>query len=165
MTRTTLTDCKPALQRKEKHMETNNNTTTKKGLKKIFVCSPLRGIGSTEEAARQNCRSNIVLAKGVCRYITEKGYIPYCPHLYFPRFLIDADPKEREVGMLMGLTWLAQCDELWVIGRRISEGMKREIAKAEEWGIPVKHYLPKRTPEERLLDAILQPETKFHELI
>ncbi len=154
----TKTDCRPHLQGKDGHMEAT-------GMKKIFVCSPFRGIGSTEEAASKNFRHNIALAKGVCRYITEKGGVPYCPHLYFPRFLMDSDPDERETGMLMGQTWLAQCDELWVIGRRISEGMAREITRAGEWGIPVKHYVLKRTPEERLLDAILRPETVFHELV
>lgn len=134
-------------------------------LKKVFVCSPFRGLGQTEEEAKENGRWNISLAKAVCRYITGKGYIPYCPHLYFPRFLIDSDADEREMGMLMGQTWLAQCDELWIIGRRISEGMKREIARAEEWGIPVKHYVGRRTPEERLLDAIFHPEIDFHELV
>ena len=153
------TDCRPILQRKDTHM------ATKTKLKKVFVCSPFRGIGPKEEAARKDYQSNISLAKGVCRYITEKGFIPYCPHLYFPRFLMDSDQDEREMGMLMGLTWLAQCDELWIIGRRISKGMEREIAKAEEWGIPIKHYVLKRSPEERLLDAILLPEIEFHELV
>lgn len=159
---TTTTDCRPILQGKEKQMATKIKET---GIKKVFVCSPFRGIGHTEEEAKDDYRSNISLAKAVCRYVTEKGYIPYCPHLYFPRFLIDSDADEREMGMLMGQTWLAQCDELWVIGRRISEGMKREIARAEEWGIPVKHYVLKRTPEERLLDAIFQPDIDFHELV
>ena len=69
------------------------------GLKKIFVCSPFRGIGNTEEAASKDYRHNIALAKGVCRYISGEGGVPYCPHLYFPRFLMDADPDEREMGM------------------------------------------------------------------
>lgn len=154
----TRMECRPDLQRKDGHMKTA-------GMKKIFVCSPFRGIGNTEEAATKDYRHNIALAKGVCRYITEKGGVPYCPHLYFPRFLTDSDPDEREIGMLMGQTWLAQCDELWVIGRRISKGMAREIARAEEWGIPVKHYVLQRTPEERLLDAILRPEVDYHELV
>ena len=138
---------------------------TKMKAKKIFVCSPFRGIADTEEKAKANYQHNIALAKAVCRYITGKGAVPYCPHLYFPRFLIDSNPDERQTGMTMGLTWLAQCDELWVIGRHITEGMGREIAKAEEWGIPVKRYVGKRCPEERLLDAILYPEIDFHELV
>ena len=43
--------------------------------------------------------------------------------------------------------------------------MEREIARAKEWGVPVKHYVLERTPEERLLDAIFYPDTEFHELV
>ena len=157
-------DCGPIPQRKETRIMKDGNQMKAK-LKKVFVCSPFRGIGDTEEAAKENYRHNISMAKAVCRYISNKGAVPYCPHLYFPRFLLDSEPDEREMGMLMGQTWLAQCSELWVIGRRITEGMAREIAKAEEWGIPVKRYVMKRTPEERLLDAILYPEIKFYELV
>ena len=124
------------------------------GMKKVFICSPFRGVGNTEEEVQRNRMSNISLAKGMCRYALGKDAIPYCLHLFFPRFLKDSDPKEREMGMLLGLTWLAHCDELWVIGRRISKGMEREIAKAKEWGIPVKYFdvervSKKRTPAER----------------
>ena len=134
-------------------------------VKKIFICSPFRGIGDTAAAVQESYKRNIDLARAVCRYITGKGHIPYCPHLYFPQFLMDSEDDERELGMLMGETWLARCDELWVIGRGISKGMEREIARAKEWGVPVKHYVLERTPEERLLDAIFYPETEFHELV
>ena len=122
-------------------------------MKKVFICSPFRGAGSTEDEVHRNRMSNTSLAKRMCRYALGKDAIPYCPHLYFPRFLEDSDSKEREMGMLLGLTWLAHCDELWVIGRRISKGMEREIAKAKEWGIPVKYFdvervSKKRTPAE-----------------
>ena len=155
----TKTDYRPNLQRKDKRME------VKTGAKKVFICSPFRGLGRTEQEAKKNYLGNMELAKKACRYATGEGCIPYCPHLYFPRFLVDSDPDEREIGMLMGQTWLKQCSELWVIGRRISQGMKSEIAYAKELGIPVKHYVPERTPEERLLDAILRPEIEYREMV
>ncbi|MBQ9631569.1 MAG: hypothetical protein IJV04_01440 [Lachnospiraceae bacterium] len=79
--------------------------------------------------------------------------------------LSEADEDERELGILLGMVWLSQCDELWIIGRRITEGMKREIAQAKEWNIKVVHYVPERTAEERLLDAIFHPEIKYKEMI
>lgn len=91
--------------------------------------------------------------------------MPYAPHLYFTMFLSDTDEDERTLGILLGLTWLAQCDELWVIGRRITAGMEQEIAKAIEWNIKVVHYIPRCTPEERLLDAIFHPEIQYKEMI
>ena len=132
--------------------------------KKVFICSPFRGIAVTSEAAKENYQKNIAIAKVACRLATALGFVPYCPHLYFPRFLMDSSPDERETGIRMGLTWLEQCDKLWVIGRRISEGMKKEIARAEELGIPVAYFVPRRTPEERLLDAIFHPGVEFREI-
>lgn len=95
----------------------------------------------------------------------EKGAVPCCPHLYFPKFLLDSDQNEGGLRMPMGQICLAQCDEMWVIGRRISEGMEREIVKAKEWEIPIKHYVTRRSPEERLLDAILYPDIEYYELV
>ncbi len=40
----------------------------------------------------------------------------------------------------MGLRVLASCDEIWVCGQHISNGMSREIAEAKRLGIPI-HYL------------------------
>lgn len=39
----------------------------------------------------------------------------------------------------MGQVMLTKCMELWAFGDRITPGMEREIAKAEERGMPV-HY-------------------------
>jgi hypothetical protein len=133
--------------------------------KKVFICSPFRGIAATPEAANENYQKNIAIAKGACRLATALGFVPYCPHLYFPRFLLDSSPDEREMGIRMGQSWLEQCDELWVIGRRTSEGMKREIARAKELGIPEAYYVLRRTPEERLLDAIFHPGVEFREVV
>lgn len=76
----------------------------------------------------------------------------------------DEDPEIREFGQVLGLEWLEECDELWVIGRRISTGMMKEIEQAKEWGIPVRHYVEERTQEERILDAIFFPEIDFREM-
>jgi hypothetical protein len=41
--------------------------------------------------------------------------------------------------MDMGLQLLELCDELWVFGPRISEGMKAEIELARKLGKPTKY--------------------------
>ena len=38
-----------------------------------------------------------------------------------------------------GCVPLERCDELWVCGDEISEGMAREIARAEQVGIPTRY--------------------------
>ena len=110
-------------------------------------------------------KHNIALAESICRYAVSKGYVPYAPHLYFPQFLSENDPEERETGILMGLSWLARCDEVWVGGFRISEGMSREIAMAKEWGIPLKVYFPIPGSGKRVFDAEFYTEEDFYKML
>lgn len=44
------------------------------------------------------------------------------------------------MGIRLGLVQLAMCDELWVFGKEISQGMSKEISFAEERGIPIKYF-------------------------
>jgi len=90
-----------------------------------YICSPYRG---DEEANAERARS-------YCREVIEAGYIPLAPHLYFPQFLSDNIPKEREAGMEMAAALLPQCRVLVVCGDNITEGMGREIRLAQELGI------------------------------
>lgn len=60
-------------------------------------------------------------------------------HLIYPQLLEDSIPKEREIGLNMGLRVLAACDELWLCGERISAGMQAEFQEAKRLGIPVYH--------------------------
>lgn len=97
----------------------------------IYICSPCRG----------DMEKNITKAQGYCREAAElwPDVVPIAPHVYCTQFLDDTVPAERAVGMDMGLALLDMCDELWVYGiQNPSEGMKREIAYAEENGIPVR---------------------------
>ena len=67
----------------------------------------------------------------------EIGALPLAAHVYFTQFLDDAVPAERESGLRMGLELLKLCDEVYVYGDVISEGMAAEIALAEEMGLPI----------------------------
>lgn len=94
----------------------------------IYICSPYAG--SVEE--------NIRFAKDACRYAARQACAPVAPHLLYPQFLNDTVSSERNVGIEMGLRLLTACDELWVCGSRISEGMEKEIDEAKRLGIPVR---------------------------
>ena len=96
----------------------------------MYVCSPYRG----------DVERNVSKAQGYCRFAIGQGVIPVTPHIYFTQFLDDDIPEERKVGMRMGLMMLERCDELWVFGARISEGMKSEIRAAEQLGTPVLYF-------------------------
>ena len=133
--------------------------------KKVFICSPFAAVAEDQEAKRTETLKNIHMAQIASFYAVLEGATPYAPHLYFPQFLDDNDPESRELGQMFGLLWLRECDELWIIGRRISEGMKKEIQMAEKLGIPVKHYVLKRSREERIMDAICFPDIAFREMV
>jgi len=83
---------------------------------------------------------NTEKARGYCRFAVGKGCIPLAPHLHFPQFMNDGDSEQRELGLRFALILLGKCDELWVFGDTVSEGMAREIAKAKRRGMPIRYF-------------------------
>ena len=84
-------------------------------------------------------RDRLVYICSPCRAELWPDVLPIAPHVYCTQFLDDTNPQDRAVGMDMGISLLSMCDELWVYGiDNPSEGMKAEIAYAEEHGIPVR---------------------------
>lgn len=71
------------------------------------------------------------------RFAVDEGYVPITPHLYLPLFI--SEENERELAIRTGLRLMDVCSELWVCGDRISEGMRREIARAAEAGLPIRN--------------------------
>lgn len=126
----------------------------------IYVCSPLRG----------NVLINIRKAACYSAFVFEQGGIPITPHLYLTTFLDDAVPEERAVGREMGLQILHLCDELWVFGEWISEGMAEEIRRAEELGITIKRFDEKCSSFEeqselfKELEEIRKQESFYHSI-
>lgn len=96
----------------------------------IYVCSPYAA--DPERNARR--------AENFCRYVWKMGGIPLAPHLLFPRFMNENRHKEREAGLRMARKLLGMCDEMWVFGDEISEGMVGEIVEASARCIPIYHY-------------------------
>jgi hypothetical protein len=46
-------------------------------------------------------------------------------------------PANRERGLESDLALVARCDELWLVGGRVSPGMELEAGEARRLGIPV----------------------------
>lgn len=88
---------------------------------KVYICSPFAG----------DMEANAEKALKYCRFALCKGKLPIAPHCYFPLFMDDTNPAERELGLSFGLRLLYECRELWIFGGRISDGMKREILAAK----------------------------------
>ena len=95
-------------------------------MKRIYICSAYAG----------DVEANVARAVTLCREIALRGDAPLAPHLYLPRVLDDGDPQEREAGITTAIAWLEVADEVLVAGP-VSDGMRREIARASELGVRV----------------------------
>jgi hypothetical protein len=98
--------------------------------KMIFICSPYRG----------NVVKNIGRAKRYARFVARVGHCPVAPHLFFPQFLCDDKPEERIEGINLGVEMMQKCEQLWIFGSTISQGMAYELEKAKEMSIPVRMF-------------------------
>jgi len=87
----------------------------------VYICSPFSG----------DVDGNVAAAQRYSRFAVDKGYIPVAPHLLFPQFLDDNDPKERQLGLFFGTALMSKCAEVWVFGSTISAGMETEIKRAK----------------------------------
>ena len=86
----------------------------------VYICSPYSG----------DVEAHTASARHYCRFAVDSGCIPIAPHLLFPQFMNDTDPKEREMGLFFGNALMSKCSEVWVFGSTISAGMEAEIKRA-----------------------------------
>ncbi len=85
-------------------------------MKKVYICSPLGG----------NVKKNLQRAIRYAEYALKCGTAPVVPHFY-ALCLDDGNPSEREMGRAAGISLLWFCDEMWIFGDEVSEGMHSEI--------------------------------------
>lgn len=96
----------------------------------VYICSPFAG----------DVDGNREKAKNYCRFAVDAGYIPIAPHIYFPQFMNDGKPAERDLALFMDIVLLSKCAELWVFGDTVSKGMSIEIEKAKRKGQPIRYF-------------------------
>ena len=94
----------------------------------VYICSPYAG-----DIERNTCR-----ARAFSRFAVEKKYIPIAPHLLCPQYL--NEETERWLGLKMGIVFLGKCEEVWVFGDVISEGMAAEIDKAKRMRKKIRYF-------------------------
>lgn len=120
--------------------------------KLVYIASPYSG----------EIEKNVAFAKAACKYAIEQDCAPIAVHLIYPQLLDDGVPKERETGLQLGIQVLNVCDELWLCGETISEGMQGEWDAAVRRGLPVRMvssdrvlpYLQHEEPEEEFPEAL-----------
>lgn len=85
-------------------------------MKKVYICAPLGG----------DVKANLERVKKYTEYALRCGTAPVVPHFY-ALCLDDNIPEEREMGLAAGQSLLWFCDELWIFGDEITQGMAAEI--------------------------------------
>ena len=68
----------------------------------------------------------------------EKKCIPLAPHLLCPQYL--DEKTERWLGLKMGIVFMGKCEEVWVFGDTVSEGMAAEIEKARKLRKKIRYF-------------------------
>ena len=94
----------------------------------VYICSPYAG----------DVEKNTFRARAFSRFAVEKKYIPIAPHLLCPQYL--DEETERWLGLKMGIVFMGKCEEVWVFGDVISEGMEAEIEKAKRMRKKVRYF-------------------------
>lgn len=106
---------------------------------------------------------NLMAARFYCRKAVEFGYNPVASHLFYPQFLADNDPRERAIGIELGLqlatvlrpevVWF--CVRVNARGRRekMSEGMQGAKAFWDQRQVPSELWVcrPSRSGEPELI--------------
>ena len=94
----------------------------------VYICSPYAG----------DIEKNTYRARAFSRFAVEKKYIPIAPHLLCPQYL--NEETERWLGLKMGIVFMGKCEEIWVFGDVISEGMASEIDKAKRMRKKIRYF-------------------------
>ena len=68
----------------------------------------------------------------------ERHCIPIAPHLLCPQYL--DEETERRLGLKMGIVFMGKCEEVWVFGDTVSEGMAAEIEKARKLRKKIRYF-------------------------
>lgn len=94
----------------------------------VYICSPYAG----------DIEKNTKNARRYSRFAVTKNAIPFAPHLLMPQYM--DDKTERSLAMFMNSVFIGKCDELWVFGGHISNGMAYEIEKGENMGKIIRYF-------------------------
>jgi len=85
-------------------------------------------------------KANLARARRWLRwcYDTHPEVAIVCQWLPCCEVLDDDDPEHRSLGIAHDLEVLSRCDEIWLVGGRISTGMAMEFAFAKRKGMAVR---------------------------
>lgn len=97
----------------------------------VYICSPYAG------DVHQNTKN----ARRYSRFALLRNTIPFAPHLLYPQFMDDSDPAERRLAQhKINYVMIGKCDELWVFGSVLSNGMEYEISIAKKRRMKIRYF-------------------------
>ena len=92
-------------------------------MKKVYICAPFSW--DVEQARRYT------------EYALRCGVAPVTPHFY-ALCLNESVPKDHKLGRAAGRSLLWLCDELWIFGDRVTDGMRAEIQFCKHLNIRIR---------------------------
>ena len=115
-------------------------------MKNVYICSPLKG----------DRQKNLENAKRNAKYEFECG-TEHDVQRFNAESRDDDDTEERKTGLRAAISLMWQCDECWVFGDEITEGMKMETGFAEKLNITIRYF-----SEDNLGGTIIEKNKKKH---
>lgn len=95
----------------------------------VYICAPYSG----------DVEENTKRASNFVKYAYDKGNIPLTAHLLFP-FMDDTNKDDRRTAIFMDIVLMDKCQEVWVLGKEITRGMRIEIEKAKKRRQKVRYF-------------------------
>ena len=87
----------------------------------VYICAPFSG------TVKQNTKRAIKLGK----LAYERGNMPIIPYVQYP-FMDDANLTHRSDALRFDLILMSKCQEVWVLGDKVTAGMEKELSVAEK---------------------------------
>jgi len=120
----------------------------------VYVCAPYRPLSKDPEKAAAELKENIRNTRMACTLVSIMNEMPVSSALMYPQFLDDNDPIDRKKGIDYGIRLLESADELWIVGDRITAGMRQEIDAAKDLHIPIRFMGDPYEEAEKLLQML-----------
>jgi hypothetical protein len=114
-------------------------------VKVVYVAHPL-GSGPEREENR----------KLASRWVARIGMLGYAPVADWIILSGEWDDTHRERGLAIDLALIARCDEVWLVGPRLSPGMTIEAVHGRKLGKRVENFVGVNLNE---LDAAIRAAT------
>lgn len=122
----------------------------------VYICSPYAG----------DVTANVENARRYSRFAVDAGYIPIAPHLLFPQFLSDDNPKERQLGLFFGNALMSKCSEVWVFSDSLNLSDTKDKTAAEKlqgyWILEIGELAGLRKAEVETLRSFLSRQNDIY---